>query len=245
MTALLIGLLLTLSGVNPPASGPFEPANLDRAGRAYGVERYKEAFFYYEAALSKGEGSPGEILYNMGNCAYRLGRYAESLLHYRRAELRLPRDSRLGFNRSLAEEQLGLEKAPIESFAASVEELLDFLTPGEFLAAVGLLQGVGLVGLVLLRRRRGLRGVMIVVVLLALAGGARLVKKQWLPGPPAGVVLADRIAVRVEPHAEVVVLFELAAGVTVRVGEFSDRWAWIEHPRGKGWTERRGLGLVE
>ena len=35
------------------------------------------------------------------------------------------------------------------------------------------------------------------------------------------------------------------AGETVRVVEQSDRWIMVKHPRGNGWTERAGVGVVD
>ena len=59
------------------------------------------------------------------------------------------------------------------------------------------------------------------------------------------MVLARQVALRTEPHADQAITLVLEAGDEVRVAEFSDRWARIVHPRGGGWTERAGVGLVE
>ena len=53
------------------------------------------------------------------------------------------------------------------------------------------------------------------LVLLALLGAARLIQLQWFAGPPAGVVLANEIALRQEPHPGVNIVLRLKAGETV------------------------------
>lgn len=232
MIALLFGLLIGFS-------------DLDQAERMVRAGRYGEAHRLYRAALSEEDVPQGPVLYNLGNCAYRLGRYAEAMHCYQRALLRMPRDREVKFNLGLAEQQLGLDAPATESFGAAMEALADSFTPGEFMMMVGGLQGVGLVGFVLLRRRRVARDAMALLVLLGLAGGARLLHTEWFAGPPAGVVLAEEISLRIEPHTDLPATTLLKAGETVRVEELSDRWVRVVHPRGGGWTERAGIGVVD
>ena len=70
-------------------------------------------------------------------------------------------------------------------------------------------------------------------------------QRQWFPAAPEGVVMDHKIKVRTEPHAGMPVIVELRAGEIVRVEESSDRWARIVHVRGRGWTERAGVGVVD
>jgi hypothetical protein len=58
-------------------------------------------------------------------------------------------------------------------------------------------------------------------------------------------VLRGDLAVRAEPHAGMPAVFRLRPGELLRVIEESDRWVRMVHPRGEGWTERTGVGLVE
>lgn len=232
MIALLFGLLIGL-------------CDPDQAELAYCSGKYAKALTLYEAALSEPDIPQGPVLYNMGNCAYRMGQYADSVLYYRSAQLRLPRDQSVIFNLHLAEQQLGLDAPSEESFGVAVKALGDSFTPGELLLLVSGLQVVGLTGLVLLRRRRTVRGCMVLLILLALAGATRLVHSQWFAGPPVGLVMASEITLRSEPHTEFAVIFKLNAGEKVRVEEMSDRWIRIRHASGGGWTERAGVGIID
>jgi hypothetical protein len=58
-------------------------------------------------------------------------------------------------------------------------------------------------------------------------------------------VLAKEIGLRPEPHRDAAVSVRLRAGESLVVEERSDRWARVVHPRGSGWTERAGVGVVE
>jgi tetratricopeptide (TPR) repeat protein len=237
MIALVFGMLLGLGGFATP--------DMERAKRAYGDGRYGEALALFEAALSEPGMAEGSLLYNLGNCAFRLDRYAEAILFYKRAQLRMPRDGMVKFNLSWAEQQLGIDTPAGESFAAAVVGLADSFLPGELLALVGVLLVAGLVGMVLLQRQRAARNAMALIVLIALAGAAHLVQSQWFPSSPEGVVMEDKIAVRSEPHADMPVVLELRAGETVRVEEASDCWARIVHDQGGGWIERAAVGVVD
>ncbi|MEW6741544.1 MAG: tetratricopeptide repeat protein [Planctomycetota bacterium] len=242
MIALLFGLLLGAGDTSVVGPGVVD---LTRAERAYRAGKYSEAITTFLEALGEPGVSEGRLLYNLGNCAYRLRRHAEAVYYYRRAELRLRRDPEVEFNRRLAEEQLGVVERYGESFGAAVVGLVDSFTPGELLMLVGGLETASLVGLVLLRRRRAARNVMVLIVLIALAGAGRLLHDRWFGRPLSGIVLASEVELRSEPHSGMPVTLELEAGELVCVEEMSDRWVRVGHSRGGGWTERAGVGVVE
>jgi hypothetical protein len=213
---------------------------LGDAERAYEEGRFGEAY-----TLFSEERATGPVLYNLGNCAFRLGRHAEAVYLYRCAQLRLPRDEELAFNLRLAEEKCGVQEEDTPSFGTAALGLIDSFLFSELEAFIVLLECIGLSGLVLLRRRPAARNAMALIVVLALLLSARLVRNQWFPGPPDGVVLQEKIALRPEPHIDHPATAEIWSGETVRIEAMSDRWALVEHARGRGWTERAGVGVVE
>ena len=227
-----------------PFADPGGP--IARADAAYAEGRFGEALALYEKALEDPEAPRGPLLYNRGNCAFRMGRHAEAVLHYRRALMRLPRDEALRFNLALAEGKLGIEAPPFESFGSAVEALAGAFTPAEFLILMAVLQAVGLFGWLLLRGRRSLtRGAMLLLVVLGVAGSARILRTQVFPEPPEAVVLSSETLLRAEPHRSRPVIGKLDAGRTVKVEAYSDRWARVDHPSGWGWVERDYLGLLD
>ena len=236
MIALLLGPFLGLL---------FGPLDLGQAERDYRAGRYADAYTLFEAALSSPDAPHGAVLYDMGNCAYRRGDHAQAVLYYRRALLRLPLDQEVQWNLRMAERQLGVD-TPADGWLRAVEAaLLHRYTPGGLLLLLAGLQTIGLLGAVVLRRRRAARTAMALLVLLALAGTARLLCTRWFPPPTHGVVLEGEIELRGEPHAAWAVTRRLRTGELVGIVELSDRWARIVHRRGGGWTERASVGLVE
>jgi tetratricopeptide (TPR) repeat protein len=207
--------------------------------------QFEEAARLFEAALQDADRPRGPVLFNLGNCHYRMGRPAQALYYYHRALLHLPRDARIRFNMGLAEEQLGLWDRQDESFYKSSLELVDALSPGLLLIWVGVLQCVGLTGWVLFRRRPWVRNASILIVLIALTGAARRVQTQWFAPHATGVVLAREAAVHREPHDRAEVLHKLGAGDTVQVEAGSDRWIRIDHVKGEGWIDRGSVGVVQ
>lgn len=185
------------------------------------------------------------MLYDLGNCAFRQGRFAEAVRCYRSALRLRPRDRAVRFNLRLAEERLGTAAgAAPPSFLRALSALPERLTPWELLLLSAVLQAAGLTGL-LLARGRVPGAAAVLVLLLGLGCGARLVRVRFLPPPPEAVVLVPDAALRPEPHRSLSVLERLPAGARVRVLESSDRWARVERDDGTaGWTERSALGMT-
>lgn len=187
----------------------------------------------------------GAALYNSGCSAYASGRIAEAVLLWRRALLRMPGDAETLFNLRLAEQRLGVDDPARVSFLASAQARVDSFTLAERLLLVSVVHGAGVVGFVLVRRRRAARLALGTLAALGLLGFAGLACALWCDGPSSGVVLVPELPLRGEPHAEQAIRARLHAGTLVRVEEISDRWVRIAHERGSGWIERSGVGIVE
>jgi len=220
------------------------PEDVALAERAFADGRYEDARAHFETALADGAVPRGPLLYDLGNCCFRLGRYAEAVLFYRRAQRYLPGESKVIFNRRLAERELGIDARSDDMFSTAVRDLPALIAPGVALALVALLELIGLAGLVLLHRRAAWRNAMALLVLIALAAAAHLVHAR-LQTPDTGVVLDSEIGLRSEPHRTLPVISKLRAGQTVEVLEASDRWIRVAHEAGAGWTTRTGVGMVE
>jgi tetratricopeptide (TPR) repeat protein len=224
---------------------PAQESALQQAAASYRQRNYEAAASGFTAALTEAGHPSGELLFDLGNCAYRLGRHAQAVWYYRRALLRLPRDAEVRFNLRLAEQRLGVDGPVDESLTASLRALRDAVAPGELLALALLLQGAGALGFVLLRRRRGARNAMLAIAGLGLLCWARLAQLQWWPDAPSGVVLEHRAALRANPDPRQTAVAELDAGESVVVLEQRGEWLRLSHTRGIGWTERASVGVVD
>jgi len=232
MIAALLGLLAWLL----PAG---LLSDLGQAEAAYRAGQYQEAMRGFEAALAEPGAAHGPLLYDLGNCAYRLGDYAAAALYYRRALLRLPDRDEPRFNLRLAQEQLGVQ-APIPG----PRGVFDWLDRAPALWLVAWLQAAGLLGLLLLRRT-ALRGLALLLLLFGLLGGLQQVLRRTATPPRYGVVQAQLAPLRQQPGQEAAVQGSLQAGEVVEVGEGTEQWLFVQNARGSGWVEHTAVGLVD
>jgi tetratricopeptide (TPR) repeat protein len=239
VTALAGGLLLWLCAF-PAGNVP----GLAEAEAHYRAGRYEAALAEFRAAAESSPDPDGRVLYDVGNCAFRLGRYADAVLWYRRALLRLPRDPEVRFNLKLAEQRLGIEPEE-ETFVRSVQNALRSFTPAELVWLGAALETVALGLLLFGRRRKSLRNLGLALLVPALAACGKAAASLWLDAPAPGVVVAPEVAVRSEPRADLPVVLTLKAGEDVEIEGATDRWLRIRHGDVRGWAERAGIGVVD
>lgn len=236
MSAFALALLLGCVVQDPPPTDP--------AARAYAAGRYDAAFAAYEAMLEDPAAARADVAFNLGVCAYRLGQDPQAALWFRRAGRHAPRDPAIGFNLALTEARLGIDNTPTSPLAMARAAAAAF-TPGELLLLTASLQGIGLVGLVLVRRRRLLRLAAALALALGLLAATPLVLGAIFGVAPAGVVLAPDLALQSTPDTTAPASSHLSGGELVRVREQTEAWLRVEHPRGAGWVPRAAVGLVE
>ncbi len=205
---------------------------------------YAQAAALFEAALQTEGADRGNLHYNLGNCAFRQENYAEAIYQYRCAELYMPRSSDLAQNLRLTRDKLGIQPLQYETFTSVMLAIVDWFTAGELLLLISLLEGIGLLGFVLMRGNNSGRIGMICLLLLASLLTARLIMNEYFRGQQEGMVLASQVSLRAEPHRNVPALFDLRAGESIRIAEQSERWARVIHARGEGWTPVAGIGLI-
>lgn len=236
------GVLVALFVVGPGAlSIQAQPAV--RAAAAYAAGDFAAAEALYRQALAAPDAAVGPLLFALGNCAYRQDRLADAVLAYRRALLRLPRDPELLFNARWTERRLGAERLT-PSLLTTLLTPLSHVTPGELLIGAGVLQTVGLVGALLVRRHRRARLAWLVgAVFGALMGGCGLYL-LWL-APTEGVVLAPRSAIRAAPSTDAAIVGQVQAGDTVEMHERGETFVRVSHAVGSGWIEQAQVGVID
>ena len=146
---------------------------------AYQADRYAEARAHFEELWEESTetSSEGAVLYNLGNCAFRMGESPEAIAFYAGALRRMPHAEEPLGNLNLARRELGLPAIPppeIDPFAR-----FDSLPAPARLAIVGGMQLLALIGL-WLGRTRAVRVAMFCVLGIALYGAVHL--GRWNAG---------------------------------------------------------------
>lgn len=218
-----------------------------QANEAYAREDYKAAQEGYQKLLAHGQGG-ADVQYNLGTTYLAQGDLGRAMLALERAWKEGGRAPDLEANLALARAR---QVDKVEG--ATVEE--DFLTrvvhatsPSAvswgFLGAWVL--GFGL--LVLFRflkpGRRAWAAVLAGLALtVAVPSGALLAAHVWVHDTVReAVVLAPKLVAREFPRGEAKVLFEVHAGLKVRLLEDTGRYVRLRLPNGlEGWAEREGV----
>lgn len=246
ITVMLVATLLGQTSYTPEeAQAVFAQAN-----EAYAREDYAAAREGYEKLIAHGQGGP-DVLYNLGTTYMAQGDLGRAVLSLERAWKQGGRAPDLEANLALARAR---QVDKVEG--ATVEE--DFLTrvvratPGEavgwgFLGAWG--AGFGL--LLLFRFLRPGRRIWAAVLVglaftVAVPTGALLGAHMWVSRTlHEAVVLSPTLVAREFPKGEAKALFEVHAGLKVRLLEETGRYVRIRLPNGlEGWTEREGIAEI-
>ncbi|WP_224365310.1 tetratricopeptide repeat protein [Hyalangium versicolor] len=246
ITAILVTTLLGQGYYTPEEA----QALFTQANEAYTREDYKAAQEGYEKLISHGQAGP-DVQYNLGTTYMAQGDLGRAVLAFERAWKQGGRAPDLEANLSLARAQ---QKDKVEG--AAVEE--DFLTrlvkatPGDIVGVAFLAAWAVGFGLLLLFRflkpgGRTWAAVLAALALLAsLPSGALLAAHAWVERTVhEAVVLSPTMVAREFPKSDAKSLFEVHAGLKVRVLEDTGRYVRIRLPNGlEGWTERDGVAEI-
>ncbi len=246
ITAMLVTTLLGQGYYTPEEA----QAVFTQANEAYAREDYAAAQEGYEKLLAHGQGGP-DVLYNLGTTHLAQGKLGEAVLSLERAWKQGGRAPDLEANLALARARQ-VDKV----VGAAVEE--DFLTrvvratSGQVVGWVFLGTWVAGFGLLLLFRfltpgRRTWAAVLAGLALtVAVPTGALLAAHVWVHRTVhEAVVLAPTLVAREFPKEEAKALFEVHAGLKVRLLEETGRYVRIRLPNGlEGWAEREGVAEI-
>ncbi len=216
------------------------PQGNGSAERAFLEGRIEEATLLWKSALADPHTEHhGAIEFNLGLAALKLGREAEALWHFRRAELRLPGQQAITEQRAQAEEALALPAHDAEA------NPLNASTAWLLLILAALLEATSAVLFCSRRTRTTLRWCMLLLTaLLGIGMGAYVLADGCQRAERVAVVL-EATGVHSEPGLSAPVLQNLRPGTSVRVIAATNRWARIVTPLGTGFVSRSRIGLVD
>lgn len=246
LTAVLLAAVLTQGYYTPEEA----QALFTQANAAYAREDYEAARAGYEKLLSHELGGP-DVLYNLGTTYLAQGDVGRAVLALERAKRQGGQSPDLEANLALARaKQVDKVVGPAAEtpFLVRVVEATDGgMVAWGFLGAWGLGLGMLLVFRLLRPGRRTWAAVVAAFsLLMAVPIGALLAAHVYVGETVhEAVVLAPRLVARELPGDEAKVLFEVHAGLKVRLLEETGRFVRIRLPNGlEGWTDREGVAEI-
>ncbi len=222
------------------AQGPAIADNAE-AMTAYDSGKFEEAGKYYASQLVKSKPS-ARVLYNMGNCLYKLGELPRALICYERALRLAPRDSDILENLNLVRRKLGLpEKYLIASPADIPPYLRDSLRPDEWmllLAFGAVLIFVGLGVRRLTEKRLPFRALLTGgVILIVISSAAVVSQNRTTYHEKYAIVTVRNVPVYSLPSEKSGrIEMKLKAGEELTISERRMNWVRIRSGNAEGWV---------
>ncbi|MHB8835967.1 MAG: SH3 domain-containing protein [Candidatus Methylomirabilia bacterium] len=240
----LVALLLAvpLAAVTPERDREYQEAHL-----AYREARYQAAYDGYERLLDT-NGADGQLLYNLGNAAFRLNQIGRAILFYEKALVLLPRDADLKFNLAHAREQIRDVIPAPESFLDTAFFWLGSLTLAEFFWCFAVVNVLfwGILAIRLSSRAEWTYSLLFLLLAAWLLAGVSFgVKWQQARADDRAVILQTEVSVLAGPDSRDTLLFKLHEGTIVHLERSEDAWSLIRLSDGRrGWLRGEGLERV-
>jgi tetratricopeptide (TPR) repeat protein len=219
-----------------------EEALFDQANKAYVGNDFATAAEKYKQLLGMGHES-GEVLYNLGNCHFRMGELGKALVCYERAKRFMPRNRNLLDNIGLAESRAA-DRIVAPKFLSVLQKLLFWhyrLSAREtsiVILAVNAAFWASLCVFALAKKRFVKAAVVVLGLMLVLLGGSYAFRELRRLGMGSAVVTAPEAEVRTGP-GDYAVTFSLHDGARLKLVEAREGWYEIRLADGKrGWIER-------
>ncbi|MDR2585564.1 MAG: hypothetical protein LBC84_04990 [Prevotellaceae bacterium] len=221
------------------------------ANEEYAQGQYQEAFDQYKYIYNRGYES-ASLYYNMGNCAFKMELYAQSILWFERAKLFDPKNPDVLYNVEIVNRFFvdKIETVPHFFMRSWIINVRDGFTSNEW-AQVFLALLVVTLALLLLffygRSRSGRRwafyGALIVFILMISVFFFGWSQKQQLQRHDHAIVMAPVVTVKSAPDRQGKDLFIIHEGLKIRFIDQVGGWGRIELADGRqGWIE---VGFAE
>ena len=213
------------------------------AGDTYAKNDFEAAKTLYESLLAENRVN-AELLYNLGNTYFRLGRPGKALVYFERASRLAPNDSDIRQNISFLRQTI---REPEEPFGSVVINLLSGVMPLNTLLLITsvlfFITSLTFALFMLKKKRAALYGAIGATSLLILSGGLLAVKIEHEILSRWAIVISGPAEVRNGPGALNSVGFSLSEGRKVQILSKNNEWFALSlNTEGfKGWLEKKYL----
>ena len=243
MHLLTIAILLCLTGLSAFAASPAQ--TFAEANALYEAEEFEKAREGYlsilDSAISK------EVLFNLGNANFRLGKLGEACLAYRRAELIDPAMAEATQNLRLLQRKLGF----LEFDDTGMEKAVGLLSASQWITLI--CAGIwmillGVICIIVYRPRQPWNGILLttaicggLVTVLATVGG--YIHRGSLDPANLFIVTRNDVAAVTGPFPGAKAVIGLPPGTEVKVVAERGPWRFVHIPGARaGWVD---TGAVE
>lgn len=248
LSTLSLALPLLVSGMSRQEA----EALVADANTAYTGGHYTEALALYDSART--EYGSASLLYNIGNCHFKLNDIPRAILFYERALRLSPGADDIQGNLDLARQQVVDRVHALPSF--SLGNTWSSFRGGRYVdqwARRALWGGTllfALLAMALLVRTTALRRTLQVAAAIALlftltATGFAAARKAEVTSDGEAIVLQAKVDVRSEPREGATVLFVLHKGTKVEVLQGENGWNEVRLPNGNvGWMPAPAMETI-
>ncbi len=218
------------------------------ANKYYVEKKYEAALRLYKKIIDSGYES-GELYYNMGNSALKLGRRGEAVLYYEKALKFMPHDSDLKSNLKYA--LSGIKQANIDektTFKKALFDLSNVLSYNEiaifFTFSLLAFAAAFLLYFYRCRASKKCKNIFLTALLFFLAVSFLFAAKVYFYGHEA-VVLKDNSEVRFAPMDEATVHYTAYEGSKLLIVKKKDGWYKVVRGDGlSGWIKSGDVGII-
>lgn len=248
-----IFLFVMLFIAGPVKADEYIQSKFTEANAEYRKGNFSSAATLYENILKKGMKS-GELYYNLGNCYFKTGEIAKSILAYERAKKFMPDDEDLAYNLRLSYSNTvdKIDPVPQLFYERWWTQLLTLMSPSAWsvLAIILLWLAAGIAawylyaGTVRMRQITFLSGgifIFLAIFFFAIASSSfgRLHKDD------AAVVMEPSSVIRSSPDDKSTSLFMLHAGTKIEIVDELGSWKQIRIANGNtGWIKQTSVEQI-
>ncbi len=241
--------LLLLAALTAPAAAQAPQALVDSAQAAYTRGDHARALQLYDSAAAEWT-SPG-LLYNIGNCHFKLGDIPHAVLYFERAQRLAPGDEDIRANLDLARMQVAdrVNELPAFTLGGSLARLRGGRDVDQW-ARRSLWAGLLLFAALsawLFVRHRAVRGVLLGLAAVAFIGTAvstvlAAYRLREATDDSEAIIMVPKVDVRSEPRVGATTLFILHEGSKVTILQEEGGWQEVRLSNGSvGWMPPASL----
>ena len=252
LVLLLLALLRSTSALAVGSSEAEAQALFAQSVEDYEEGRHASAELGFRSLVEQGH-ADSTVLFNMGNAAYRQGRFAEAVYALEWAKELEPGESAIEQNLAMARGRLIVDELA-DGLSPAVREAQSFVKSIPLAPLRALCLGAWCLGwLLLLWRLSGSKravvltwpaiGLLLLALLLAAPVLYRMAEDH---GPARGVLVASEVEVKSGPGVDYATLFNLHAGALLEQREERGRWTrvGVPHSEAGGWVPSDSLAIL-